>query len=154
MATIARTVSVALPVVSVLIVLGFLSFSQPQITGFAVGNVSPGLRTLDALVSLQTFSGELIPDTAVVVVMLDARKAILPIKEFILGTGKPFNYTLGTLPSINYTGLGFTGDYLYALSLSEFPIDREVKKGEHHLTMQIVYLQHVLFEKREDIAVG
>ncbi len=153
MATVTRILSVAIPLASVLIVIGFLSLSQPQITGFAVGNVSSGLRTLDASVSLQTFSGELIPDTSVVVVMLDARKAILPIKEFILRTGKPFNYTQGSLSSINYTGLGFTGDYLYTLSLSEFPIDREVKKGEHHLTMQIVYLQHVLFEKQEDIAV-
>jgi len=146
-------ISFILPIVSIAFVFGFLVYTEPTITGFSVVNGSGVLRDLDARVTLETSAGEVIPENAYVVVKIDRKQAIMKVGDFILKTGQVFNYTSGKLESISYEGLGFSGDFVYELWLRDFNLDRRVTSGVHTVTMQILYLQHVLLEKSEEVIV-
>tara|TARA_Y100000310_G_C20620292_1_gene782916 strand:- start:20 stop:481 length:462 start_codon:yes stop_codon:yes gene_type:complete len=146
-------VSFLLPVMSIAFVFGFLFVTEPTITGFAVVNSSGALRDLDARVTLSTSSGEVIPENAYVVVTIDRKQAFMTVKDFILKSGQEFNYTSGSLDAVSYSGLGFSGDYVYELWLSDFSLDRRVLSGVHTVKMEILYLQHTLLEKSEEVIV-
>lgn len=146
-------VTYALPAFSVLVLLGYISMSQPAITGFAAINITEEYKELDADINLQTYAGEVLPDTTKVAITLDRETAFMTLGDFIRRTGEPFNYTKGKLAAINYEGYGFGGNFTYSLPLSAFNIFRKVKPGEHTIKMQLIYLQHVLLEKEEAVVV-
>ncbi|MBI2140310.1 hypothetical protein HYU14_05270 [Candidatus Woesearchaeota archaeon] len=146
--------SYLIPLLSISILLGYAAFTSPTITGFAVQNVTEGLRELEANVVLETTADEVLPESTKVSVMLDKETAFMNLYDFIKRTGMPYTYSEGNISSIGYAGKGFTGNYTYILPLSEFNIFRMVKPGEHHLSVQLVYLNHVLFERSEDVAVS
>ncbi|MDA1196675.1 MAG: hypothetical protein O2779_01795 [Nanoarchaeota archaeon] len=146
--------SFLLPIISIAFVFGFLYATEPTITGFAVVNESGALRNLDARVTLSTSSGEVIPENAYVAVTIDRKQAFMTVRDFILKSGQEYNYTSGELESVSYTGLGFSGDYVYELWLSDFSLDRRVLSGVHTVKMEILYLQHTLLEKSEEVIVS
>ena len=153
MVNVKALISFGLPVVSVMLLVSFVVFTQPTITGLAVGNESFGLRTIDARVTLETFADEIIPEHARVVVRVDAETGQMTIKDFILLSGMPYEYEDGTLEEIGYVGKGFTGEHTYSLQLSDFGINRVVSVGEHELHMEIRYLQHILYQRTEKVMV-
>ena len=149
-----KIISIGLPFVSVVLVVGFLLFTQPQITGLAVGEFEGGKRTIDAAISLETVSGEIIPETASVAISLDDRQAVLRVRDFIAQSGGDYEYVKGSVESIGYEGNGFTGNHTYTIQLASLPLDNRVDPGEHTFRIKMTYLQHVLLEKEEVIVVS
>ncbi len=136
------------PFFSILIIIGFFIFTKPTPTGMTVLDINATTeRTITAKVTLKLSKNELIPESALVIVMLDDRKASMPIKKFIEISKQPYNYTKNTLPLADYEGYGYIGDYMYSIELSNFDLNTKVLTGDHTFTTKIVYNNKVLYEK-------
>lgn len=137
-----------LPFISLIIIIGFFIFTKPTPTGMAVLDInSSPERTITAKVTLKLSKNELIPESALVIVMLDDRKASMPIKKFIEISKQPYNYIKGELDIVNYKGYGYVGDYTYSIDLENFDLDKKIFTGDHTFTTKIVYNNKVLYEK-------
>ena len=149
-------ISFALPIISLAIIISFLTFTKPAAVGFTVvnANITPLGQTIDADVSLITNPNELMPETVEIAITLDDRTASMTIKEFIEKTGQEFSYQQGKMEQLSYEGYGYTGNYTYKLPLSAFELDRNVKPGSHVLKTQIKYNNLVLFERENPVVIN
>ena len=138
-----------LPLISLVVIISFLLATKPSPTGMAVLeiNATPD-RAITAKVTLKLSKNELIPEDALVVVILDDREASMPIKKFIEISNQPYNYTKGTLHIADYEGYGYIGDYSYSIELSNFELDTKILTGEHTFTTKIIYNEKVLYEEQ------
>ena len=145
-------ISIALPIVSILIIIGFIA-STNQITGLVILDNTTSQHLIDADITLKTYPDELLPENAHIQISIGNTTASLTIKEFIEKTGTPYNQSYGALPVINYVGRGFTGNHTYKLNLSQLNIDRNIGTGSHTLKTSIVYNGELLFESKREINI-
>ncbi len=136
-----------LPFISLIVIISFLIATKPSPTGMAIIDIEPQESSVTAKVTLKLSKNELIPEDALVFVILDDKEASMPIKQFIELSNQPFNYTQGTLPIANYEGYGYIGDYTYSIELSNFNLDTKVFTGKHTFTTKIIFEDKVLYEQ-------
>lgn len=144
------------PLISLIIIFSFLIFTKQTESpvGMAVLDIDTiPENSVTAKVTLKLSKNELIPENALVIVMLDDKKASMPIKQFIMLSNQPFNYTEGTLPIADYEGYGYIGDYTYSIDLSNFDLETKVAAGNHKFTTKIVYKDMVLYEKETSFVI-
>jgi len=145
-------ISILVPTFSVLLVVAVYFLLEPSTTGLVVYGPEEATKLVNADVTLSTKKGEIIPPGALVQIWIDGNKASMTIKDFIFKTGKEYSLDNGEL--FGYTGKGFTGDHTYTLTLSDFPIDRNIEKGEHRFITRIIYRNQVLYEKENRIMIS
>ena len=146
--------SILVPSISILLFIGAYFFLEPATTGLVVYEPNQSNKLVNADVILKTKSTEVIPPDAMVQVEINNRKAQMSIAEFIKKTGKEYKIEEGEIPDFGFSGPGFTGNYIYNLTLADFNIDREVGIGEHIFITRIVYHRQVLYEKENRIMIS
>lgn len=146
-----KKINYLLPIISILLVAGFLIYSKPGITGQLI--LDPGKRIIDADVVLTTRSSELVPENAEIVVAIDNQQRNMSIKDFISKTGSDFIYETKKEPKLDYEGYGYTGNFTYRLNISQFNLNLTVKPGEHSIKTQIVFYNRTLYEKVEKVMI-
>ncbi|MBR9699550.1 hypothetical protein GOV09_03795 [Candidatus Woesearchaeota archaeon] len=148
-----KIISMALPIISILIFFAAALLMKPTTTGLAI--LQPeGLQEVDAAISLKTTSEEIIPLKAIVEIELDDQMASLTVESFIQKTNQPYEIASGELLAAKYQGLGFTGDFTYTLPLSEFDINRLIAPGPHTIKTRILYNRILLFERESSIFIA
>src|SRR3989338_6283374 len=114
-----RFITMLMPLASILVLIAAFLFIKPQVTGFVVQEPS-GASLVNADVSLTTKEGEALPPDTIVEVAIDERKAAMTVQEFIRRSGLPYEIGMGPLESFG-SGVGYTGNHSYNLTLAEFP---------------------------------
>ena len=138
-------ISVIIPVISVLLIASVYFIMEPETTGLVVNEANQSNRLVDADVILSTKVNEVIPPNAIVEITLDNNKGEMTISDFIKRTGKEYKIENGELPDFGFYGAGFTGNFVYNLSLSEFNINRNIGVGQHVFITRIKYRGNVLY---------
>ena len=131
-------VAYLLPIVSILIIFGFLFF-DPNITGFFVKENKEILPKLN----IETKEGMVIPLESEVEVIVGNEKKIISVKEFIEKSKNEYKIEEGELNIIDYNGLGYTGNYKYSLSVDELGFKEEITKGEK-IIIKIIYNKNII----------
>ena len=103
-------------------------FINPSITGFAIAE-----KKLNTEIVVNTHDGKYLPMDSIVVVHLDDQKKNMKIGDFIEKTKQDFKLD----------ELGYTGDKVYKLDISEFEFDK-IQRGEHAIKIEITYNDAVL----------
>jgi len=133
----------------ILTIFGFIvyAFINPEITGFATVNqvkISSDIRVrLDPDVVM--------PEDSIVVVSIDGKESTLTLDEFVKKTGQEFKYEQGNFPELGYTGLGYTGDYTYILTLDDFNLGLVDPKNEYLLEIDVKYRDYLISHSEEVI---
>lgn len=136
-----------LPIISVFIVLGFIS--NPEITGLMVAEPSKTRISADISVSINE-DGFIIEDS-LVTVYLDDRKSEMAFSEFVRRTGRSYERVRAEIPEIGYDGYGYAGIYTYVLDVSEFDLDTVVEPRVHTLRVKVSYGDHVFSDTSQKI---
>ncbi len=147
-------ISVALPICSVFILLSAFYFLKPGVTGLAVYNPNSTQQQVDAEVAFSTHQGEIIPANAVIEVWLDDQRSAMSVQQFIEKSGTAYELAEGVHEEIGFSGVGYTGDYTYVLSLSDFSLDRSIDSGDHTFTTKIMYQGKVLYERSNGVIIS
>jgi hypothetical protein len=148
-----KIISIALPIISVAIILAASFFLEPEVTGLVIYDEGEEGK-VNADVILSTKASEVIPVQAIVEVWLDEQMASMSIAQFIKKTGEEYEVAKGEMPEFKFSGYGFTGDHDYRLSLADFDLNREIGKGEHVFKTRIKYRDMVLYEKENRIMIN
>jgi hypothetical protein len=148
-----NAISIAVPTVSVILILLAFLFIKPSTTGLVIYGPNETAK-VNADVTLKTTVSEIIPPDAIITVKVDDKKSQMSIAEFIKKTRQQYNITYGELPEFSFYGKGFTGDYTYTLTLADFNLDRDIGKGEHVFVTQIKYRDYILYEKENKIMIS
>jgi hypothetical protein len=109
------------PIVSVLLILSILLI-DPEFTGLAV------FENKEVMIELNTFKDLVLPGNAELEVTIENKSSRLTIKEFIEKTGEEFELVEGSIDSIGFEGMGYTGNETYYLPLSEFGFEEGYNK--------------------------
>lgn len=148
-----NTISILVPVFSILIFMGAYFFMEPATTGLVVYSENQS-KLVNADVRLSTKESEVIPPNAIVEIQVDDKQAMMTVSQFIQKTGQEYDVRTGSLPEFDFHGKGFTGDHTYTLTLADFDIDRKIGKGEHKFITRITYRNKVLYEKENNIMIS
>jgi len=140
-----------LPVLTVFAIILF--FASPKITGFFIAEPNMAYKNLDTVVTINTYTNQLIPENATIVVSMANQTAGMPVMEFIYRSGGPFNYINSENPAIKYKGYGFRGDYNYSLNLRYFNINTTLPLGNHTLNLEVLYDYFILSEYSVNLTV-
>ena len=133
----------------ILTIFGFIAYAfiNPEITGFATVNqvkISSDIRVrLDPDVVM--------PEDSIVVVSIDGKESTLTLDEFVKKTGQEFKYEQGSFPELGYTGLGYTGNYNYILTLDDFNLGLVDPKNEYLLEIDVKYRDYLISHSEEVI---
>jgi hypothetical protein len=141
-----------LPMVT-FIVIAFVFFVRPEITGFIVSSPGRTEKILGAKIRVSIAKGGLIPEGSVITIYLNGQNSSLPIRDFMLKSGRIYNYTYGTLPQINYRGYGYSGEHTYSLDISEFGLNTNLKPGNYTLMTEISYENFVISHTMQNIII-
>lgn len=133
-----------LPLLTIFAALVFF-IRDPTIVSYLV------LDPNDLAVKIET-KADLIPEDAIIKVVLDGQEASMTVSEFIYRAGGEFNYTYGYLDSIGYEGYGFIGDYTYTLDLKYFEIN-DVSKGDYTLKTEVLYNTLILASNEVNVTI-
>lgn len=138
----------ALPVASLIVVA--ILVARPGITGFV--SASSPLSEISAKASVAIASDGFIPEDAIVTVHLDDKSGSMRFGEFAARTGAGHVRIREQIPTIDYDGYGY-GEGTYAVDISEFGIDATAEPGEHSVSIEVTYGNHVLSSSTENMEV-
>ena len=148
-----KIISIALPIVSVIIVIAAMYLIRPRMTGYIIMDDDSGEQLVNVDITLQTKEGEVIPPDGKVQVFIDDRKAEMSIVQFIQTSGEEYEIDDGEMPEFGFYGKGFTGDHEYSVNIDKFDIDTTIGKGEHIFITRIVYREYKLYERQYRIMI-
>ena len=131
-----------------LIIVAFIVFLNPNITGFAIRENND---LVAANIKIFTSSTQVLPPDAFVEAVLDGKSSSMSVKEFIEKNGSSFELKDGRLELIDYSGLGYTGDNSYTLSLDKFNLGNAESKNEHILKIKVHYNNKIISESSQVI---
>lgn len=110
-----------LPIITVLLIFSVLLI-DPELTGFAV------FENKEVMIELNTFKDLVLPENAELEVKINNESSKLTIKEFIERTGEDYELIEGEIEELNFSGIGYTGNQTYYLSVSEFGFENAYGK--------------------------
>jgi len=122
-----------LPAITLIWLVSF-AISEPSIVGFTTKDID-----INKDIELKTSKYYVIPEDAIISVNLLDRKGSMSVKDFIERSGKKYEYGEGSWDLADYSGKGFTGNYVYSLPIAAFGIDSKVEKGLHKIEISILY---------------
>jgi len=124
---------------------------------FLGGNIT-GLVTFDPAVQanilLTTTEDDVLPGDAIIQVDFAGQSKSFAAEDFIMETGMPYERRAGKFGRIGYAGEGFTGEYVYSLSLDDLGFSTQVPEGEHTLKITVHYKDTFISSYEEVIRVA
>ncbi len=132
-----KFVPYVVPAISVLLIFSILLI-DPELTGFAV------FENKEVMIELNTFKDLVLPENAELEVVIAEESSRLTIKEFIEKTGEEYELVEGSIDSLNFEGMGYTGNKTYYLPISEFGFE----EGHNKEIVINVYYEELLISSQ------